>query len=112
MKRLWLVCLVLLSGCGTFEVYGKGGVAYQIDDQTDYYLQTDRDWNCDNPAAIVAVGMRNDKGTYCELMHRSWWRCGTGDNSDPETYYNEFGCGVETDFKWMKKLWRARSDFQ
>lgn len=100
---LILFLTLVLSGCAGFEPYGKLGFAVQIDEQTDYYLQTDRDWNCDNPAAIIALGVRNDKGTYCEAMHRSWYLCGTGRNSDPETYYNELGCGLETDFKFFRR---------
>ena len=102
MRILLGLMFVLLAGCAGFEPYGKLGFAYQVDEVTDYYLQTERDWNCDNPAAIIAVGVRNDKGTYCEAMHRSWYRCGIGGNRDPETYHNEFGCGLETDFKWLR----------
>ncbi len=100
---LILFFTLVLSGCAGFEPYGKLGMAVQIDEVTDYYQQTDRDWNCDNPYAIVAVGARNEKGTYCEVYHRSNWKCGSGFNSDPETYYNELGCGVETDFRWLRR---------
>ncbi|MCK5644192.1 MAG: hypothetical protein KAJ19_25560 [Gammaproteobacteria bacterium] len=117
MKTLIVLLPLFLLGCATTktedrpppEFYGRLGIGYQIDDLTDHYLQTEREWNCKNPSAYIQLGVKTSSGYYCELMHRSWYRCGMGSNRDPETYYNDFVCGKETNFEWFKKIYRKNS---
>lgn len=80
--------LLLLAGCAS--PYATIGVAYQIDDQTDYWLQTDRDWQCGKqPQAHIEVGLEFDHQLTVGLHHQSWLMCGGPFNHRPEVYQND-----------------------
>jgi hypothetical protein len=90
LAGVMLVVLIALMGCAAAPgVYMDVGVGYQIDSETDYWLQTTQSWQCSkNAAAHVEVGYEWDNGTTLGLNHQSWWMCGTF-NNDPEVYSNQ-----------------------
>jgi len=87
MRVLWLV---LLSGCAAAP-YAELGIGYQIDSQTDYWLQTDRDWQCSKqPQFHAEVGLEFDDGWTLGYHHQSWLMCGSPrGNNDPEVYTDD-----------------------
>ena len=52
------------------------GIAYQLDDMSDWYLQTDREWQCSqNWQARIGFGLEWDHVSL-GYHHSSWWVCG------------------------------------
>jgi len=84
MKYLWI--LFLLVGCSHVKPYGELGLSFQFDEYSDWYLQTDRTWQCDNPKFDLEVGIELHHGWQIGLHHESWLLC---DSGDPETYSND-----------------------
>lgn len=91
MKIVIVLLALLLTGCASAPgVYLDVGAGYQIDSETDYWLQTTQSWQCSkNIAAHIEVGYEWDNGTSLGLNHQSWWLCGSGLNNDPEVYSNQ-----------------------
>jgi hypothetical protein len=82
--------LVLLSGCAGWEPYVDVAIGVPIDSQTDYWLQTERDWQCSTgPQAHLAVGLESPEYLYVEFNHQSWWLCGGPLNEKPEVDSNQ-----------------------
>lgn len=92
--------LLLLSGCAGMQefveeatedvvIYAELSVAHQLDEQTDYWLQTERSHQCDSgPQAHGELGLM--KGPWSlGLHHQSWWLCGGPVNDKPEVYQND-----------------------
>jgi len=86
---------LLLGGCATLEEHDMApfltvGVGYQIEDGTDYWLQRERSWQCDEwQQAILKLGIESKAGWALYLEHNSWWLCGDPFNSKPEVDYNQ-----------------------
>lgn len=94
MRLLIALAALLLAGCGTLEratgadVYTTWGVAHQLDEQSDWYVRTGREWQCeDNWQAHVGVHAEWGQWT-ASFNHQSWLFCGTF-NSKPELYQND-----------------------
>ena len=69
--------LLLLVGCAGAKPYAEIGIGYQLDKHTDYWLQTDRSWQCsDQPEFIGELGLETPKNWAIALEHESWVRCG------------------------------------
>ena len=102
MRRLmWLQCVLLallvLSGCANVRPYAELGLAYQIDRNTDYWLQKERSWQCDNGlqgqlelgVRINEVVLGNDH-IRIGYHHESWVNCGKPfGNKKPEVYQDD-----------------------
>jgi uncharacterized protein YceK len=95
MKALILVAVLLLSGCAGISPYVEGALAYPIDSETDYWLQTDRSWQCSSgPQAHIEVGVTKgdeEQGGALSLgvHHQSWLLCGGPLNDKPEVDQND-----------------------
>ena len=93
-----LLIVLMFAGCG--GTYVRLGLGHQIDDQTDYWLQTDRDWQCHNPSFHGEVGYEfadpviGDRAGIA-FVHDSWLLCGSGLNDKPETYTNRAEAWVQ-----------------
>lgn len=77
-----LVMAGLTMGCAAIEdrtgaaPYFDAGVGYQIDTNSDWYVRTEREWQCsDNFQGRFAVGLDWGK-TELEYFHQSWYTCG------------------------------------
>ena len=88
MRYAVAVVLLLLAGCGT-SPYLEVGVGYQIDDNTDYWLQRDRSWTCDGALAHAELGLEFERQWRIGYHHQSHWGCGGPFNDDPEVYQDE-----------------------
>lgn len=88
MNRLWLL-LLMLSGCGATP-YTTVGLGYQIDGETDYWLQRERTWQCSKqPSAHIEIGLEFENKLTVAAHHQSWLLCGAPFNNDPEVDQNE-----------------------
>lgn len=81
------------------DEYVDVSVAYQIDEWSDWYLRTGREWQCsDNFKAIFEAGTQlNDKWSVA-YTHQSWWSCGKPFNNHPELYTDDIR--VTRRFSW------------
>jgi hypothetical protein len=99
MNLIILVLVLLLSGCSS-SPYIQIGIGYQLDGATDWYLQTDRDWTCNNKDTFHGeVGTTWDNGWSIGYHHQSHTSCGRPFNKDPELYKDEI---------LVTKRWTAR----
>lgn len=93
MTRLLIILflLVLPIGCSTNPTpYGTIGIGYQLDQSTDYWLQTERSWQCSKqPQAHFEVGLEFDHKLTIGYHHQSWYRCGGPFNDRPEVYTDD-----------------------
>lgn len=72
-----LIISVLLSGCSTWKPYAELGLGYQLESSTDYWLQTERSWQCDEqPEFIGELGLESKNKWTIALEHESWLLCG------------------------------------
>ena len=72
------------------DPYMEIGIGYTIDGNTDYWLQTDRDWTCRNNDTFHAeIGLEFDYDLRLGYHHQSQVSCGGPFNSYPETYQDE-----------------------
>ncbi len=84
---LILVALLLAACVGTPVPYAEVGVGVQLNSLTDYWLQTDRSWQCDNNlSAHFAGGLEWDNKVKLGIYHDSWWFCGGPFNDKPEVW--------------------------
>ena len=107
-KLLVLIVLISVailgtSGCTVLDTveeytgtrpYVEIGAAYQIDKNTDYWLQKERTWQCSNGIqGQLEVGMiRPTKNGHLRLgyHHESWLNCGKPlGNGEPEVYQDD-----------------------
>ncbi len=72
----------LASGCAAIkehtggDVYFDVGVGYQLDERSDWYVRTEREWQCsENWQAHFELGVEWEK-TSLGYHHQSWWVCG------------------------------------
>jgi hypothetical protein len=103
MRRLmWLQCvllaLIVLSGCTYNRPYIEIGAAYQLDKNTDYWLQRERSWQCSNGIqGQLEVGTKIihpvlGEGNHIRFgyHHESWLNCGKPfGNKKPEVYQDD-----------------------
>lgn len=92
----WLV-LLLLSGCAYIEPHWEVALGYQDDKNTDYWLQTDRSWQChDNLTFDGELGIKTKTKYPVRIYydHRSWVTCGMFDNDEAEVYDNGWRISV------------------
>lgn len=88
MSRWWVLLTLLVAGCGSTP-YFEVGVGYQIDKNSDWYVRTERPWQCsDNYQGHFELGL--DWGdTRLGYHHQSWFTCGDPFNSRPELYVDD-----------------------
>lgn len=88
---------ILAGGCTTYaRPYVEVGLAYQLDQNTDYWLQKDRDWQCSNGLqGQLEVGyhisepvLGNDH-IRIGYHHESWVNCGGPFNKRAEVYQDD-----------------------
>ena len=78
-----------MSGCAS-SPYAEIGLGYQIDGMSDYWLQTERPWQCSNLQFHGEVGLEFDSGWTVGYHHQSWLRCGKPlGNNKPEVYTDD-----------------------
>lgn len=88
MNYKLLPFVLLLGGCAT--PYLEVGIGLSIDDNSDWYLHTDRDWTCDSPyTAHFEGGFEWDNNVKLGYHHQSHWSCGGPFNDKPELYQDE-----------------------
>ncbi len=95
---LLVVISALLVGCASAKPMGGVAIGFQVDDQTDYWLQTQRPWQCSKNIPFKAkAGVETEENLRVYLEHRSWLLCGEPFNGDdPETYNWTL---------WLEKEW-------
>jgi hypothetical protein len=82
------LCLLLLGGCSAAP-YAELGLGYQVDAQTDYWVQTDREWQCSKqPQFHGELGLEFNNNWKIGYHHQSWVLCG-GHNDTPEVYMDD-----------------------
>ena len=84
------LALALLSGCAS-SPYAEVGLGWQVDGQTDYWLQQDRDWQCSHgPLVEAEIGLEMEGNWKVGYHHQSWLMCGGpfGDGK-PEVYQDD-----------------------
>ena len=90
---LAMLLFIPLLGCAGWKPYADIAVGVPIESQTDYWLQTDREWQCSKgPQAHIEFGLESPKYFYVALNHQSWWMCGTV-NDRAEVYSNQIKVG-------------------
>jgi hypothetical protein len=105
-KYLRLMLVVGLLGMFIGSIYGcasieerTGGSLYldieafhQLDGSSDWYVRTERTWQCDiNVGAAAELGLSWDEWE-AYYRHQSWWFCGRPFNPEkPELYQDSVG---------------------
>lgn len=102
MAALRLILLLFLSGCSYLEettggtLYGEIAIAYQMDEHSDWYVRTEREWQCsDNWQAHFEGGIkwknvwRGQDEVRAGYHHQSWWSCGSPWNNNAELYQDD-----------------------
>jgi len=86
-----LPILWVLGACASNpSPYMKIGMAYNVDDQSDWYLRSDRDWECSNKENFHAeIGLEFDHQITVGYHHQSHLTCGGPFNNHPELYQDE-----------------------
>lgn len=85
-----LLMIAIASGCGTTSPYVEIGVGYTLDGMTDYWLQTDREWTCDNHDTFhIEVGAAFDNNLTLGYHHQSHLSCGGPFNNNSEVTQDE-----------------------
>lgn len=87
MKKRLLV-LLALQGCAA-SPYVEVGVAHQIDSLSDWFVQTDRPWQCHNPQFHGELGLEWDSKVKLAYHHQSWFGCGGPLNGRPEIFTDD-----------------------
>lgn len=76
MRKTILIALLGISGCAA-QPYAKLAVGYQIDSQSDWYVRTDRDWQCSRNLPFQGeLGFEWSTGWSAFYEHQSWVFCG------------------------------------
>lgn len=93
MAKIVFMFLILLfiAGCASENVkpFASLGVGYQLENSTDYWLQRERTWQCNEwQQAWVEVGAEFKGGCSLSIVHQSWWFCGGPLNKKPEVDMN------------------------
>ena len=89
MKILICICMMLLSACATSEPYFEVGIAHQLDQNSDWYVRTEREWQCSrNWMAEFELGLDWGKARL-GYHHQSWWLCGGPFNDMHELYQDD-----------------------
>ncbi len=90
-----------MSGCAGTEVLGGSpyfdvGVGYQLDSHSDWYVRTQREWQCsDNFQGVFEIGL--DYGDWeIGYRHQSWYTCGGPFNDRSELYQD----AVEVNYRF------------
>lgn len=91
MRLIVLTVAALLTGCAsaTAKPYFELGATYRIDDHSDWYVGSDRDWTCDSPGFDAEFGYDFGKWGSLGYRHQSYWLCGGPFNSKPELYQDD-----------------------
>ena len=92
MKRkpweILVVCLPLLVSCGkNLKPYADVGIVYAFPFSSDYWVHSDRSWQCEQPEFLGEFGLVSDTGFHVAFHHYSMVMCGTW-NDKPEIYNN------------------------
>ncbi len=93
------LALLLAGGCASentrkgirenVKPFASLGVGLQLEGSTDYWLQREREWQCDRwQQAWIEVGVEFKGGCSVAIVHQSWWFCGGPFNERPEVDMN------------------------
>ena len=93
MKKILILMAILLGGCGGTP-YMEVSLGYQLNDYTDYWLQTEQTWQCDKNIQFNGeLGMEWEPVPRHTLSagahHESWVLCGGPFNNMPEVDSND-----------------------
>ena len=85
------ILLITLTGCSSTSPYLEIGIGYTIDNNSDWYLRTDREWTCKyNDTFHAEAGMEFDNGWTLGYHHQSHVSCGGPWKARlPELYQDE-----------------------
>ena len=90
MKVVLIAIVLFLIGCASVEPYAEIGIGYQINKNTDWYLETQRDWQCSwQPQTHIEVGVETKSNWKIGYHHQSWLACGGPFNDHPELYQEQ-----------------------
>lgn len=85
----FLIFSLALAGCSSTP-YAEIGIGYTLNEMSDWYLSTEREWTCDNPDTFHGeVGLEFDNQWTLGYHHQSQVSCGGPFNSNPELYQDE-----------------------
>jgi hypothetical protein len=85
----YLALLVILSGCAA-KPYATIALGYQLDDHSDYWVRTVRDYQCDTNVQFNGeIGLEFDNNLTVGYHHQSWVFCGGPLNNKPELYQDD-----------------------
>ena len=70
-----------------WKPYLELGLSMQLKKSTDYWIQSNRSWQCEDPGVQVAAGLEHRNGFRLFIHHESFLLCGTF-NHKPEIYSN------------------------
>lgn len=88
MNVLKIVLLsVFLTGCADVKPYIEIGLSTEISRSTDYWIHSDRSWQCEPPQFDGEIGLEHKSGISLGLHHESMVLCGSW-NHKPEIYGN------------------------
>ena len=74
---LFIWATAALAGCTGAKPYAKIAVGYQLDAQSDWYVRTDRTWQCSTNVPFEGeVGFEDENGWSVYYEHNSWVFCG------------------------------------
>jgi hypothetical protein len=86
----YLLILFLLAGCAGTKPYLEIGLGSQINRNTDYWVQTPRDWQCSKNIQVhIEPGLEWDSNWRLGYHHKSWLLCGGPFNNHPEVYADD-----------------------
>jgi len=88
---LILAMVVFLPACSSVKPYAEIGLGYQIDRNTDYWLETDRSWQCSKqPQFHGELGIELKHDWKIGYHHQSWLMCGKPfGGGQPEVYADD-----------------------
>ena len=94
IKSTIMLATIILSGCAVKPV-ASVQANYAFPFSRDYWVDSERSWQCEQPQFRGEVGLQTKKGFEAGLYHESMILCGTW-NEKPEIFEN----GV-----YVKKSW-------
>lgn len=91
MRSLILVTLTMLSGCASVAPYATLSLGVQLDGMSDYWVQTDRNWQCSKNVQFSGeFGLEFENNWTVGYHHQSWVLCGQPlGNERPEIYQDD-----------------------
>lgn len=97
--RLIVIMATMLAGCAHVEPHWEVGLGWQDNDNTSFWLQNDRDWQCDTNLSFkgeLGVKTKTKYPVRLYVDHRSWITCGgfPSSNQAPEVKDNTWRLSI------------------